>query len=49
MKDFTGVDAPYEAPANPDVTIDTEAQEVGASVEQLLAFVVAACRHSAKI
>jgi adenylyl-sulfate kinase len=44
LKDFTGVDAPYEAPADPDIAIDTETQDVGASVEQLLAFVVARCR-----
>jgi adenylyl-sulfate kinase len=44
LKDFTGVDAPYEAPADPDIAIDTETQDVGTSVEQLLAFVVARCR-----
>ena len=44
LKDFTGVDAPYEAPLHPDVAIDTETQDVSASVEQLLAFVVARCR-----
>ena len=47
LKDFTGVDAPYEMPANPDIAIDTETQDVRASVAQLLAFVVAACRTSA--
>jgi len=44
LKDFTGVDAPYEAPSNPDAVIDTETQEIGASVDQLLAFVVERCR-----
>jgi adenylylsulfate kinase-like enzyme len=44
LKDFTGVDAPYEAPADPDIAIDTETQDIGTSVEQLLAFVVARCR-----
>jgi adenylyl-sulfate kinase len=44
LKDFTGVDAPYEAPTDPDIAIDTENQDVNSSVEQLLAFVVAACR-----
>ena len=44
LKDFTGVDAPYEAPTKPDIAIDTESQEIDASVSQLLAFVVARCR-----
>ena len=43
LRDFTGVDAPYEAPANPDLAIDTETQDVDACVAQLLAFVVARC------
>jgi adenylyl-sulfate kinase len=44
LKDFTGVDAPYEAPAAPDVAIDTEAGDVDACVAQLLEEVVARCR-----
>ena len=44
LKDFTGVDAPYETPPNADITIDTETQDVNASVLQLLSFVVATCR-----
>ena len=43
LKDFTGVDAPYEVPERPDIRIDTEAQDVDASVSQLLAYVVARC------
>ncbi len=43
IKDFTGVDAPYEVPEQPDLRIDTEAQDVDASVLQLLAYVVARC------
>ena len=48
LKDFTGVDAPYEVPAHPDITIDTETQDVDASVSQLLAFVVARCGAAAR-
>jgi len=44
LKDFTGVGAPYEPPASPDIVIDTGMQDVRASVAQLLAFVAAACR-----
>jgi len=44
IKDFTGVDAPYEAPEQPGIVIDTETQDIGACVERLLAFVVERCR-----
>ena len=44
IKDFTGVDAPYEAPEHPAIVIDTEGQDVEACVDQLLAFVVERCR-----
>jgi adenylyl-sulfate kinase len=44
LRDFTGVDAPYEVPERPDVAIDTETQDVEASVDELLAFVVPRCR-----
>ena len=44
LKDFTGVDAPYEVPERPDLRVDTEAQDVDASVSKLLEFVVARCR-----
>lgn len=47
LKDFTGVDAPYEAPEFPDIAVDTETQDVDGSVTQLLAFVVAKCRLEA--
>ena len=44
IKDFTGVDAPYEAPDHPAIVIDTEAQDVEACVFQLLTFVIERCR-----
>jgi len=44
LKDFTGVDAPYELPASPDIVIDTETQDVDACVSQLQEYVVARCR-----
>ena len=39
VKNFTGIDAPYEAPLNPEMVINTKCQTVDESVEQLLAFV----------
>ena len=44
IKDFTGIDSPYEEPESPELVIDTAQGDVAACVEQLLAFVVARCR-----
>ncbi|MCT3229026.1 adenylyl-sulfate kinase [Lactiplantibacillus plantarum] len=33
---FTGIDAPYEAPIDPEITIDTSKQPLTASVQQVL-------------
>lgn len=44
LRDFTGVDAPYEPPANPDLEIDTGARAIDVSVAQLLDYVVARCK-----
>jgi len=39
IKDFTGVDAPYEEPENPDLEIDTSNSSIEESVEKLLNYV----------
>jgi adenylylsulfate kinase len=39
IKNFTGLDDPYEPPENPELTIDTERQTVDQSSAQLTAFV----------
>jgi adenylylsulfate kinase-like enzyme len=36
VKDFTGIDSPYEAPENPDVIIDTENRTVDECVHMIL-------------
>jgi adenylyl-sulfate kinase len=36
IKDFTGIDSPYEVPTNPDITIDT----VGQSVNECINYIV---------
>lgn len=38
IKQFTGVDSPYEAPENPDLTIDTGKFNIHESVNMLLGF-----------
>ncbi|MHB1586397.1 MAG: adenylyl-sulfate kinase [Acidiferrobacteraceae bacterium] len=41
MSGFTGVSAPYEAPLNPDVLLDTDRHDLGECVD----LVLAECRH----
>lgn len=39
IKNFTGIDSPYEAPQNPDLEIKTENQTVQQSVEAIFEFI----------
>lgn len=41
IKDFTGVDAPYEAPLAPELTIDASKDDVGASAARVIAYLEA--------
>jgi len=38
IKNFTGVDDPYEEPVNPEVTIDSEAENIEQSFAKILGF-----------
>ncbi len=38
LKGFTGIDDPYEAPAKPEILIETEKQSAERSAEQILAY-----------
>jgi adenylylsulfate kinase len=38
IKDFTGIDAPYEAPDHPEISIDTGAMSVQECTEQIVAY-----------
>lgn len=38
IKEFTGISAPYEEPANPEVTVDTETQSVEESLAVILSY-----------
>ncbi len=40
IKNFTGVDAPFEAPQNPAISIDTSAKSLQECVEELLGMVL---------
>jgi adenylylsulfate kinase len=36
IKDFTGIDAPYEEPENPEAIVDTDKETVEESVDKVL-------------
>ena len=38
IKEFTGISSPYEAPENPELSIDTGSQDLDACVAQVLAY-----------
>jgi bifunctional enzyme CysN/CysC len=46
ITDFTGISAPYEAPENPDMTIDTKVGSVDACAQAIVEFIVAEFAHS---
>ncbi len=39
IKEFTGISAPYEAPASPDIGVDTSGRSVEECVDELVAYV----------
>jgi bifunctional enzyme CysN/CysC len=39
IKEFTGIDSPYEAPVNPDLIVDTQANDVGGCVRQIVDYI----------
>lgn len=39
IKQFTGIDAPYEAPENPEIIIDTANNDVQTCVKQVLEYI----------
>lgn len=38
IKNYTGIDSPYEEPENPELVVDTENIELGACVDKIVAF-----------
>ncbi|WP_040982436.1 adenylyl-sulfate kinase [Oceanobacillus jeddahense] len=38
MKGFTGVDAPYEAPVNPEIIVNTDVESIEESVQKLMSY-----------
>ena len=38
IREFTGIDSPYEPPIAPQLTIDTSKQEISASIDQILRY-----------
>ncbi len=46
LKDFTGIDSPYEPPDAADLVIDTQQEGIDACTRKLLDFVVERCRNA---
>lgn len=46
LKDFTGIDSPYEPPDAADLVIDTQQEGIEACTRKLLDFVVERCRNA---
>ena len=40
LKNFTGIDSPYEKPENPELTLNTDLQDLQECVQQILEFVL---------
>jgi adenylylsulfate kinase-like enzyme len=40
IKEFTGIDAPYEAPESPDLVIDTSCNSIEVSIDELEDYVL---------
>ena len=40
IADFTGVNAPFETPARPDLVINTDTESIEASIEKILGFIL---------
>jgi adenylylsulfate kinase len=40
IKDFTGIDAPFDTPRNPDIMVHTDTQTIEESVRQILDYVL---------
>ncbi|SES76623.1 adenylylsulfate kinase [Salinibacillus kushneri] len=38
IKGFTGIDAPYEEPSNPEITVETDKQSLKESVQQIVEY-----------
>jgi adenylyl-sulfate kinase len=38
IREFTGIDSPYEPPVNPQITIDTSSMDLAKAVDQILKY-----------
>lgn len=39
IKQFTGIDSPYEPPTNPDLVVDTQVNDIGTCVKQIVNYI----------
>jgi len=40
IKEFTGIDSPYEPPTNPDMVVDTQNNDIDTCVEQIVDYII---------
>ncbi len=40
IKQFTGIDSPYEPPSNPDLVVDTQSNDIDTCVEQIIGYIL---------
>lgn len=40
IKEFTGIDSPYEAPVNPELVVDTETNDIDTCVNQVVEYII---------
>jgi len=40
IKEFTGIDSPYEPPTNPDMVVDTQSNDIDTCVEQIIDYIM---------
>ncbi len=48
IKEFTGIDSPYEPPTNPDLVVDTQSNDVETCVNQIVNYIEASVKAQAK-
>jgi adenylylsulfate kinase len=39
IKNFTGIDSPYEEPENPEITVDTSSMDINDCIEKIYSYI----------
>jgi len=49
IKEFTGIDSPYEPPVNPDMVVDTQSNDIDTCVSQIVDYIEQSLRSSKSV